>query len=130
MKAAVNIDAYVSLTPNGIHHSVYIGDESSDPVIESTHTWTDILREEIEMNTIPGAQLVPVTEESDALAEMFAMVETLRDLADRYEAQIMQLKVLKRDEWMKASKGGFDQSIKDQFIVSVDEYILENGDDA
>ncbi len=129
MKAKIDIDAYVSITPQGIHHSVFIG-QDGDPAIELTHSWSDILREEVEMYTIPGADTIPVSDGSDSLAEMFAMIETLRDIADRYEQRVMSMKVLKRDEWLNATNGQFDQSRKDEFIVSVEEYILENGNDA
>lgn len=124
MKVALDIDSYVSLTPEGIHQSVFIGEDTCNPQYEETHYWDNMIHQEIEMNTIPGKTTVPITNEDNPLEYMLGMVEQLRDVADRFEARIMELNVLKRDEWVK---NGMKMEDQNKYILSIEEYMLENG---
>lgn len=129
-KLDINAELFTSITTEGVHASLYIG-EGGDPSIEETVSWEEILEQEIELGVIPNSDkpfVVDFDDQNDAVAEAMMMVETFRDLADRLEAKIMERPVFLRHCWKQGDKLGNPSDIKD-YYVTFEDYLQEKFND-
>lgn len=94
----LSIDSYAHLEPEGIAQTVYIGD-ASEPSIELTHDWSEIINSIIENHTVPFVNYIPYESPED-LDEVFEMVHILRKVADEIEDRFMELDAFDRSAWL------------------------------
>jgi len=127
-EAKINIDMGASLELDGIFQYVYFGD-STEPAIQETVTWTDLVSDAYETQCIPAGPLVYDTD-NDGVLELIMLADELRNAADVLELRVRESKIFLRDKWTAASQGLDDPRPRDDFVVNYEGYLehIINGD--
>lgn len=125
-EAKIDIDMGASLELDGIFQYVYFGD-SSEPAIQETVTWTDLISDAYDTQCIPAGPLVYDTD-NDGVLELIMLADELRNAADVLELRVRESKIFLRDKWAAASQGLDDP--RDDFVVNYEGYLehIINGD--
>ena len=105
----MEVDLYADLDDNGVNMSLFFGD-SSDPAVEKTILWPEIVAKHIECYTVPSKNCVPYDNKED-LDEAFVLVRVLRAVADNVEDRLMSLDTLDRQAWLEANSGEYGGDI-------------------
>jgi hypothetical protein len=116
--ASIDIDAYADLDVDGIMYNVYFGDEC-DPAASGVIEWDDIINSIMEMHAVPsGPIVVDIRENHDGVQEIYNMIDTLREVAEKLESRVRSSDILLRHNM----KDMFD---KDNCITDYNGYLEE-----
>jgi hypothetical protein len=123
MKKSVELDVYPYIDMRGIGTSVYIGDQSDDP-IEVIESWENILQAEIDRETVPNAERpIVVSSANNGIDEIMNTVKLFRRLADQLEAKIADRPIFMRDKWVAETDDVYGSGKPTQdFYITYDEY--------
>lgn len=119
-EATISVDMYGSLDENGVHLSLFFGD-NCDPSIEKSIDWKEIIEEHVTTYTVPSRDYIPY-DNKEMLDEPFAFVRALRVVADNIEERLMSLDAMDRQAWLEANDGNFGGPV-DEFLKPMKEVL-------
>ena len=123
-KAELELDVFPGIDTEGVYATLYVGD-SSEPELEVSESWEDLLEREIDYHTVPNSDRPLVVDiGNDSIQEIQNMAEMFRDLADRLEAKMRERPIFLRDKWVKSvGQATLNGAPTSDFYVSYEEYL-------
>lgn len=122
-KAELELDVFPGIDTEGVYATLYVGD-SSEPELEVSESWEDLLEREIDYHTVPNSDRPLVVDiGNDSIQEIQNMAEMFRDLADRLEAKMRERPIFLRDKWVKTVGSALNGAPTSDFYVSYEEYL-------
>lgn len=110
----IKVEIYADFGIDGIHSSVFVGDNDS-PSIQETISWDDLMDREIEYHTLMDKTVVP----SEEIKELLDVVKKLRSVATELENRIMELKVFDRNQWIQEKQ----TKPMENYCTAMEEYL-------
>lgn len=124
----IEVDAGVSLDTNGIYQYVYIGEDSVDPVLQSTTEWDELITALIEEQCVATTNCIVVDYgdefkefgATDGVQELMDYVDALRNAANDLEERIRSSRIFIRERWAEESRS---TDALDVYCVTYAEYL-------